>query len=87
VVDLFSNVCMFISLFVLEPDIVAGDGVYSRYITNYPTTGKYKYKVCIHLQSSTVQCSPVQYSTVQYSTVQYSAVKYSTVHYRTVYIN
>ena len=69
---------VFQRLYVLEPDIVAGDGVYSRYITNYPTTGKYKYKVCIYLYS-TVQYSTVQYSTVQCSTVQYSTVQFSSV--------
>ena len=29
----------------LEPDLTSGDGIYSRYVTQYPATGKYTYKV------------------------------------------
>jgi len=30
-----------------EPDMTRGDGIYSRFITSYPSSGKYIYKVMI----------------------------------------
>jgi len=30
-----------------EPDLTSGDGIYSRYVTQYPATGKYTYKVYV----------------------------------------
>ena len=30
-----------------EPDIVSGDGVYSRYLTKYPATGRYSFTISV----------------------------------------
>ena len=31
----------------LDPDLVSGDGIYSRYLTNYPTAGRYEFSVTV----------------------------------------
>ncbi len=39
---------MFNLFFFSDPDITAGDGVYSRFLTSYPVAGRYEFKVVVN---------------------------------------